>query len=286
VVNALAPVFDLGDQRGIQSFRKLVLQAPALAIFFIPLGAVGGDLRLVGRDFPEEELANRKNLQAMIPEDAHVELASLNVFFGDDIVVVLLVDELDAFLELVVILDKGRLRDAEGGLLLERLHQDGKLEARRTRDPLAARDGHKVRHMDAVIAENFFGDAFVFAERQAGRAAAGERQPLHFQEGNDILVEGAVVLELIGEVEDDVRLEVLELLPHEVEIVEDGEVLGGVAELFQRREHMGFGFPIIGLQLRAEILVERGGRNGVEQRQDFEFLFHGYFVRLNRPVNR
>ena len=120
----------------------------------------------------------------------------------------------------------------------------------------AARDDRELRHADAVVAENLLGDGLVLAERQAGRAAAGERHAVHFEERDDVLVEGAVVLELVGEVEDDVRLEALELLPQQVEVVEDGEVFDRVAEFGERGEDVGLGLPIVGLQLGAEVLVD------------------------------
>ena len=60
----------------------------------------------------------------------------------------------------------------------------------------------------------------------------------------------------------------------------------GVAEFGERGEDVGLGLPIVGLQLGAEVLIEGRRRDGVEQGEDFEFLFHGYFVRLNLPVNR
>ena len=120
------------DDGGVESFGELVLQAPALAIFLVPLGLVGGDLRFVRRHFLEDEFANRKDLEPMIAEDADVKFAALDVFLGDDVVVVFLVDELHALLELLVGLDERRLRNAERRLFLERLDEDGKLE------PLAA----------------------------------------------------------------------------------------------------------------------------------------------------
>ena len=46
----------------------------------------------------------------------------------------------------------------------------------------------------------------------------------------------------------------------------------------ERGEHVGLGLPILGLQLRAQILVERRGRDGVEQGEDFEFSFHAVLL--------
>jgi len=62
-----------------------------------------------------------------------------------------------------------------------------------------------------------------------------------------VLVESPVVFELIGEVENDVGSEALELLLNQVEIVEDGQVGGRVAEFVECGKDVRFGYPIIGL---------------------------------------
>ena len=118
MVDAFAGLLDVGDDRGVESFGELVLQSPPFAIFLVPLGLVGGDLRLVGRHFLENEFANRKDLEAMIAQNADVKFAAFDVFLGDDVVIVFFVDELDALLELLVCLDERRLRDAVATLLL------------------------------------------------------------------------------------------------------------------------------------------------------------------------
>ena len=125
-----------------------------------------------------------------------------------------------------------------------------------------------------MIAEDLLRDALVLAERQPGGAAAGKRHATHGQERNDVLVERAVVLELIGQVEDHVRLERLQLLLQQIEIVEDCQMLGGMTELAKRVEDVGFRLPIVRLQLRAQVLIERRRRDGVEEREDFQFLSH------------
>jgi hypothetical protein len=57
----------------------------------------------------------------MVAKHADVKLPPFDVFLGDDVVVEFLVDERDAFLELIVVLDERSLCDAQGGLFLERL---------------------------------------------------------------------------------------------------------------------------------------------------------------------
>jgi hypothetical protein len=165
--------------------------------------------------------------------------------------------------------------------------------SRAGRRAFAARDDSKFRHVDAMVAENLFRDGLVFAERETGGAAAGERDAVHFKERNDVLIERAVVFELVGEVEHDVRLETIELLAQQIEVVEDREVFDRVAEFGERGEDVGLGFPIVGLQFGAEVLINGRRRDGVEQGEDFEFLssqMYGdglhYFVRLNLPVNK
>jgi len=73
------------------------------------------------------------------------------------------------------------------------------------------------------------------------------------------LIERTVVLKLVGEVEDQVRREALQLLAQQVEIVKNHQVLGGVAEGAERRQDVGFGLPVLGLQLSRQVLVDRRG---------------------------
>ena len=87
---------------------------------------------------------------------------------------------------------------------------------------------------------------------------------MHFEEGDDVLVERAVVLELVGQVENHVGLEALQLLRQQVQVVENREVFRGVTEVAERRQDVRLRLPVVGLQLRAQVLVERGGRDGVE----------------------
>ena len=125
-----------------------------------------------------------------------------------------------------------------------------------------------------MIMQNFFRDAFVFAKDQTGRAATGEGHALHFEKGNDVLVEPAVVFELVGQIKNYVRREVFQFLPQQIEIVENGEMFRGVTERAERTQDVCLSFPILGLHLLAQVLIDRGRPDGVEKGEDFEFLFH------------
>src|SRR2546429_2098459 len=60
-VDALTGFFDARDHRRLETDGELVLQAPAFAIFFVPLRAISRNLRLVRRYLPENQLRDREN---------------------------------------------------------------------------------------------------------------------------------------------------------------------------------------------------------------------------------
>src|SRR6266567_3597351 len=233
-IDAFTRFFDAGDQRRLETNGKLVLQAPAFAIFLVPLRPVSRDLRLVRRHFSKHQLTDRKNLQPQVTHQAHIKFAALDVFFRDYVGVVLLMYKRRAFPELLVCLDKGGLRNTVGGFFLYRLHQDRELKLPGAGNALTARNDDEVRNVDAMIMQDFFRDPFVFAKNEPGRAATGKGHTLHFEKGNDVLVEAAVVLELVGEIENYVGREVFQFLAHQIEIIEDGEMFRGVTKGVER----------------------------------------------------
>src|SRR5437868_11045187 len=156
-----------------------------------------------------------------------------------------------AFPELLVCLNKGGLRNTIGGFLFYRLHQDRELELLGADNALTARDDDEIGNVDAMIMQNFFRDPFVFAKNESGRAATGKGHTLHFEKGNDVLVEAAVILELVGEIENYVGREVIQFLPDQIEIIKNGEVFCGVTERAERTQDVGFGLPILSLHFLA-----------------------------------
>ena len=60
----------------------------------------------------------------------------------------------------------------------------------------------------------------------------------------------------------------------QIEIIEDREMLLGVTKGAESAQNVGLRFPILGLHLLAQILVDLGRPDGVEQGKDLEFLFH------------
>jgi hypothetical protein len=273
-IDATAELFDAARDDRIELIGELVPDAPTTAVFFVPFGFVGGDAGFVGWDVLEDEFTEREDLEPDVAEDAEVKFAAFDILFGDGVVVEFFVDELDAFAELEVIFDERGLGDAEGPLFLEGFDEDGELEAARALDAAAAWEDGEVGDADAVIAEYFFGDALVFGEEEAGGTAAGEGYADEFEERGDVLIEPAVIAELVGEVEDDVGFETVEFIAEDVSIVEDGLVLDGPLEGLDGLENVGFGGPIGGLEFGGEVLIRGGGPGGVEEGEDSEIFFH------------
>src|SRR4029079_2561414 len=98
------------------------------------------------------------------------------------------------------------------GFFFYRLHQNGKLKLFGADNALAAWDDDKIRHANTMIMQNFFRDAFVFAKNEPGRAATGKGHTLHFEKGNDVLIESAVILELVGQIKNYVGREGFQFL--------------------------------------------------------------------------
>ena len=103
-----------------------------------------------------------------------------------------------------------------------------------SRDSLAASNDREIGDVDAVVAEDLFRDAFAFAQSQAGGAAPGESQALQREERGDILIERAIIPELVCQIKNHIRLECLQLLPEQIQVIIDREVLRGMAKLFER----------------------------------------------------
>ena len=118
-----------------------------------------------------------------------------------------LVDESDTFAKLFLVLDIGRLGNSVGSFVLRRFHQDWELELLGPADALPARDDDEIRHMEMVIVAESFWRCLCVCKRHAAGAATGEREPLHFVKGDNVLVESGVVPELLDQIEENVGLE-------------------------------------------------------------------------------
>ena len=126
--------------------------------------------------------------------------------------------------------------------------------------------------------QNLFRNALVLAKGKTGRAATGKGQALHLEKRNNVLVESGVVPELFDQVEKNIGRARLQFLPEKIDIVEDREMFRRVTERAERGHDVRFGFPILCLQLLAEVLIDCRWTCAVEKHEDFKFLFHAIFV--------
>ena len=89
-----------------------------------------------------------------------------------------------------------------------------------------------------------------------------------------MLIEAAIIFELVGQIENDVRVEAFQLLPEQIEVIEYGEMLGWMSQRAQSSEDVCFRLPVIGLHFLAQVLVDRGRPDRVEQSKDLDLFLH------------
>ena len=109
---AINPLRQTLDARG--QFRRKVLgravqDAAALLVVGIVLDLFGGDQPIALRHILKLQFPDRQHQQALIADNADVDFAAFNILLGDRRRADALVDELDAFGELLVAIDDGRL---------------------------------------------------------------------------------------------------------------------------------------------------------------------------------
>src|SRR5207244_8174475 len=121
-------------------------------------------------------------------------------------------------------------------------------------DAVAALNVYVVRHMVAVIVENLFRHTLVLAKSKTSLATAGKGQVLHFEKGNDVLIESGIVLELFDQVEKNIGREGFQFLPEKIDIVKNGEMLRRVAKRAERGHDVRLSLPILRFHFLAEVL--------------------------------
>ena len=101
--------------------------------------------------------------------------------------------------------DAGVLRTTVLRVFKGRLDDHWVAKCFRDADGLANRQSDKTRHSYAMEAQQLFAEAFVAGNHETGRPTAGERHSNKLEKTGDVGVQPAVVPELLGQVEDDVR---------------------------------------------------------------------------------
>jgi hypothetical protein len=184
------------------------------------------------------------------------------------------VHELDPLLELLVAGHERCLRDAERGLLVERLDHERVGQLGRLADLLADRKHREARHADAVIGEQLLGQALVARQHQSARVAAGVALAQQLEVADDVLVVDRDLLEVDEQIEGDVRLELGERPLDRAEVVADAQLERLVAELLEPLDHVELGAEVG--DLFARYAAQAVGRHQllVHEHEDSTFLPH------------
>ena len=163
-------------------------------------------------------------LQPVVPQHAHVQLATIDVALDDGLGADTLVDEPDALAQGRFVLDNRRLRDADRGLLRERLDDE------RERQPFP--DARQVAHpnhgelggRNAVIREQRLREGFVARQHQPARVASRVRRLHQLEVADHVLIEHADLAEALHEIEDDARPKSVIAWRDDAEIVLDADL--------------------------------------------------------------
>ena len=190
------------------------------------------------------QLPHRQDVDLPIAHHPDVEFAPFDVLLDEGAGPDARVDEGDALLEFVVLLDNGRLRDPERGLFGHRFDNEGKGQPRGPLDRPPLRHHHEIRERDAMEREELLGEDFVARQHQPPRVTAGIGHVQQFQIRHDVLVVDRHPIELFEQIEGDVRLPVFDGRAQHAEIALDPQRRDVMAELAERGDHIVFRLPL------------------------------------------
>ena len=205
------------------SFGEHVLDLFFLAVIFVPLGLVRRDAMLGGLGLTERHFREWQDFQVVVADQPDIDLASLDQLFDDRGLMVFAVDELDALLETGVVFHDRRLRDADRGVLEQRLHDEWKPQLGRPHEGVAFVELGECRNPDAVECEDFLGERFVPGDEQGGGRRAGVAIAVHVEQRGDGVLVPRVLAEAFTAVEDKLGLKARQLAQERRDVVADAD---------------------------------------------------------------
>ncbi len=211
----------------------------------------------------------------MVADHADIQLAPGDVFLGNRRLPEPFVDECHPLAKLLVVLDKRRLGNSVGPFLFQRLHKRRQGQAFRPAHLLPDVKDGKLRHADAVMAQDDLGNALVLAERQPDRTTPGKRQVEQFKKRRNVLVVLGVVLEAFDQVEHQVRPAEINLLLDQRGVVVHAEHLERVSQFADCFNHVRFRRPVRLFEFFLEGPLKRSRRRHIKNQQDLVFSPHG-----------
>src|SRR6266566_2033635 len=264
-VNSLGGSFDAGAQLRREILGRPVQDAAALLILGVVLDPFRGDESCAMCHASELELPDRQDAEPIVPEHADIELPALDVLLGNGRGADPFVDEADTLGKLLVGLHHRRLRDAVGGILVQALDDERQSQARRTPDLAPHREDGECRQRDAVIGQQLLGQILAARQHEPARIAAGIGNAQQLEIAGDVLVVDGLAVELLEQIEDDVRFPALDFVADRLELVLDAARPHLVAGLAQRAHDVILGLPPVDFLLAAAL--DRVRRNQVRMQE-------------------
>ena len=158
------------------------------------------------RHILKSQLPDRQHEQPFVADNADIDFAALDILLGDGGGADPLVDEVDAFGELVVGVDDGGLRNAVGGVLVDALDDQRQSEPRRPLHLAAHRKDGEGRHRNAMIMHQRLRQILAARQHQPARIAAGIGHVQQLEIAHDVLVVDRFAVKLLEQREHHVRL--------------------------------------------------------------------------------
>src|SRR5580658_3334914 len=264
--------------------RGAIANLPLLAVRVVPLRLRRSEARsVVAGGLAEEDLARRKDREPLVAQHAEVELSSVDVFLDEGVALEALVQEACSIDHLLLVLRKRGERDAVACLLANGFDERRIRKATEAAQRTLSWRHEEARNPDAMEGEELLRKSLVLAEHQRVGASAGVRDSHQLEQRRYVRLVRPIGQERLAKIEDEIRLEELDLVEDGLHFVEDGQRLHVVPELAQAREHVGFHrlalFRPKGA--KAEGLARTDGTVHVEEDEDLH-----YTDLLNRPVYR
>ncbi len=185
-----------------------------------------------------------KTLTPVVSQYTDIKLPPIYVLLDDGIRPDALMDETDAFTQLLVVLDDGGLGYADGAVVRKRFDDEGKRQPFRSLDLTALAEHAELGNVDTVVAEKLLGEGFVSRQEKPSwiRARVGYLE--QFQVADDVHVVNGNVVEIFQKIENDVRVEILYGATDVSQIAADSEGLHLVPDVFQCLDDIELHLPI------------------------------------------
>lgn len=274
-VDSLADVGDVLVRAGRKVGGRPGGDAGAFLIIHIPFHFRGDDAGGAFGEIFEGNFPDGQGLEAGVAHDGDVELAAFDVLLDDDVGGELLVDEAHAIDEFLLVGDDGGLGDADRAVGGRGFDDQGVGDARGQFHFFAERDDDEFGGADAVVAEDFFGEALVAGDHHAARVAAGVELFGEFEVAEDEGDVGVHAGEFLEQVEHDVGLEVFDAGADGGEVVAEAQGDDFVAESSEAGGDVVLGFEGSDFLL-VEPLNGIGGDESLVHEDGNAELFHSW----------